>query len=117
MTTLGMTLITELISLIKFPQQLHRIIIIIIARESDPENRYAVHFLFMMEVKISFNDPLSILSGCQGGGRRTKTFSRVTGDQQRPGGRSGIEVIFRSDPLPSNLTQPVDSSVENQLKK
>ena len=63
MTTLGMTLITELISLIKFPQQLHRIIIIIIARESDPENRYAVHFLFMMEVKISFNDPLGFLSG------------------------------------------------------
>ena len=32
-----MTLITELISLIKFPQQLHRIIIIIIAGESDQE--------------------------------------------------------------------------------
>ena len=63
MTTLGMTLITELISLIKFPQQLHRIIIIIIARESDPENRYAVHFLFMMEVEISINDPLCFLSG------------------------------------------------------
>ena len=70
MTTLGMTLITELISLIKFPQQLHRIIFIIIARESDPENRYAVHFLFMMEVKISFNDPLGFLQvvkGVEGG--------------------------------------------------
>ena len=63
MTTLGMTLVTELISLIKFPQQLHRIIIIIIARESDPEKRYAVHFLFMTEVKNSFNDPLGFLSG------------------------------------------------------